>query len=429
MSTDNILLLPIDVLVNIFKKLKLSDLRNVMLTCKTFHNLIKHDNTIWRPHCRNKLMILNRSSAQDLWYNRCRTSHNWCKGFYKTKMIVHHYTNYMPWLIFPNSEVLVVSMGSELYSYATNKYGTLNYKEDLWKLEVPKIKRSDVRTNDISRFVLRNNFMVCGNRDGCTAIYKVNNIRRRPWLQYHIQDCHDNGNVEVSAVELIDGRNQLMLITGSTQCASIQFCSLRKDNSENKTFIHKGSDLNVLNISVYKNAGTKCMALNNGADKLAIGLNGNSKPLVLDVNSPRFLVTADATNNRKQAVRDIQWHDENTIVYVTHSGLLEMIDIRTKEMIYSTRDPFQSTLYCVKSDGHNAIVVGSAEYSRCVLFDSRNQNNHVQMYFTQRRTSPVYSLEFDAHQLVTAVDRGVGTLNFNLIIPTERQKDYSHVFF
>lgn len=145
-------------------------------------------------------------------------------------------------------------------------------------------------------------------------------------------------------------------------------------------------------------------------------------------SSPRFLVTADATNNHKQAVRDIQWHDENTIVYVTHSGLLEMIDIRTKEMIYSTRDPFQSTLYCVKSDGHNAIVVGSAEYSRCVLFDSRNQNNHVQMYFTQRRTSPVYSLEFDAHQLVTAVDRGVGTLNFNLIIPTERQKDYSHVF-
>lgn len=43
------------------------------------------------------------------------------------------------------------------------------------------------------------------------------------------------------------------------------------------------------------------------------------------------------------------------------------------------RDPFQSTLYCVKSDGEHGIVVGSAEYSRCVLFDSRNDNNHVQV--------------------------------------------------
>lgn len=39
-----------------------------------------------------------------------------------------------------------------------------------------------------------------------------------------------------------------------------------------------------MNISMYETAGTKCMALSNTRDKLAIGLDGNSKPLLLDVN-------------------------------------------------------------------------------------------------------------------------------------------------
>lgn len=49
--------------------------------------------------------------------------------------------------------------------------------------------------------------------------------------------------------------------------------------------------------------------------------------------SPAFLMTADLTLNPKQVVRDIRWHDANTIVYVTHSGVLQMIDTRTKEVV------------------------------------------------------------------------------------------------
>lgn len=57
MTTDNILQLPIDILVNIFKLLNIKDLHNVMLTCKLLKDLIKNDNTIWRHLSRDKLII------------------------------------------------------------------------------------------------------------------------------------------------------------------------------------------------------------------------------------------------------------------------------------------------------------------------------------------------------------------------------------
>ncbi|KAJ8711744.1 hypothetical protein PYW08_008698 [Mythimna loreyi] len=431
MLTDNIQLLPVDILVNIFKRLNIKDLHNVMLSCKIFYDLIKNDNTIWRPLARNRLMIdlSDSSKSNELWFYRCRTSHNWCKGYYQSKVVINHYTNYMPWLTFHKSEILLVSVGSELHCYPTNRKGFPNCREALWKVDVPKIQRQDVRTHDISRFVIKNNYIISGNRDGCLAVYIANNPRKRPWLQYHIQDCHGNGQKEVTAVEVLDSRNQIMVVTGSYVSNDLRFCSFSKEDNSNTTYILRGDEPNIKSISFYENAGTKCLALSESSDKLAIGLNGNSKPLVLDVYTPQFLMTADATKNPKQQIRDIRWHDENTILYVTHSGVLEMIDVRAREVVYNSKDPFQSSFYCVKSDGQWGIVAGSAEYSRCVLFDTRNQMNHVQMYFTQKKTSPVYSLDFDPYRLITAVDRGVAVLNFNITAASEQQKDYSHIFY
>lgn len=44
-------------------------------------------------------------------------------------------------------------------------------------------------------------------------------------------------------------------------------------------------------------------------------------------------MAADTTKNRKEAVRDIQWHNDNTLLYVTHAGNLHLLDIRTHEMV------------------------------------------------------------------------------------------------
>lgn len=60
-SKITLLELPVDVLINIFTKLDLWDLRNVMLTCKTLKDLIVNDNSIWRLAGRDKLILHNSS--------------------------------------------------------------------------------------------------------------------------------------------------------------------------------------------------------------------------------------------------------------------------------------------------------------------------------------------------------------------------------
>lgn len=42
-----------------------------------------------------------------------------------------------------------------------------------------------------------------------------------------------------------------------------------------------------------------------------------------------LLLTAERPKYTRYVTRDIRWHNENTIVLVTHSGQLQMVDVRT----------------------------------------------------------------------------------------------------
>lgn len=68
----------------------------------------------------------------------------------------------MPWIKLHDSEVLLITVGTKLHCYAVN--GSTNCNQLLWKLEVPQIVRNDIRTNDIIRFILNVDLLVCGNR-------------------------------------------------------------------------------------------------------------------------------------------------------------------------------------------------------------------------------------------------------------------------
>ncbi|XP_052754161.1 F-box/WD repeat-containing protein 4-like isoform X2 [Galleria mellonella] len=419
--TTLLLHLPPEVLANIFRRLTTSELLNVMLSCKFLRNFIINDNAIWRSAGQKKLFVYysieNSNPITLSWYERSRISYNWRYGVYKAQVLIRHYTNYMPWLLFHNSEALVMSVGSALQCYTTNKKGLPCCKVACWKLQVPKIKRSGVRTNDISRFVLRNNLIVCGNRDGCMAVYEVNNIKQKPQLMCHIRDCHENGEVELTTVELFNKNEPFHIIaTGSNYSSVLRLWSLRKHETHEPTpdVIYNNHDISVTDITLSNNVGIRCMHLNQLGNKLAIGLNGNDSPVLLDARSCKVLMTPHEKTDLKQVVRDIQWHDPNTFVYVTHSGKLRLIDIRSHDKVYDAMDPFLSSLYCVKSDGDRSIIVGSSEYARCVLFDTRKNESHVQIYFTQKQTSPVYSLDFDSTKLIAAADRSLAVLDFDV---------------
>lgn len=60
--------------------------------------------------------------------------------------------------------MLMLTVGSELRCYPIDRKGIPLCKNAIWKFEVPKVKRNDVRTNDISRFIMSGNLIVCGNR-------------------------------------------------------------------------------------------------------------------------------------------------------------------------------------------------------------------------------------------------------------------------
>lgn len=57
MTNISLLQLPIDILVNIFKRLQLSDIYNIILTCKTIKELVLSENTIWRHLFKDKLTL------------------------------------------------------------------------------------------------------------------------------------------------------------------------------------------------------------------------------------------------------------------------------------------------------------------------------------------------------------------------------------
>lgn len=69
----------------------------------------------------------------------------------------------MPWMYYDSHEMFL-AVGSELRCYTTDRKGIPMCKSPTWKVDVPKVKRYDVRTNDISRFVMKGGIVACGNR-------------------------------------------------------------------------------------------------------------------------------------------------------------------------------------------------------------------------------------------------------------------------
>lgn len=49
--------------------------------------------------------------------------------------------------------------------------------------------------------------------------------------------------------------------------------------------------------------------------------------------SGEFVITTDRAKCVRLLTRDIRWHDENTIVFVTHVGQLQMMDVRTGQVV------------------------------------------------------------------------------------------------
>ncbi|XP_028176651.1 uncharacterized protein LOC114364627 [Ostrinia furnacalis] len=431
--------LPIEVLLQILYDLELTDLHNLMLTCKTARNIVISNNSIWRNiiKCWNQMIVRNSTDNSKIntlsIYNQLRISNNWRKGIYKNKVIIQHNTKYMPWLYFHNSQLILLSVGSELHCYEVDRRGTLRGAAPIWKFKVPTVKRGDIRTNDISRFVRSENIIFCGNRDGSSTVALLTHPKKRPKPLYFISNCQESGKVEVSAVELVANSEKVCAITASMHSSKLLLWNFNNetyyDEITSWTDPSENPSKFLTEIEFPEDIGIRCLSLHSSKRKIAAGLNRSVIPVLIDIETRKFLYKPLLGRCHKLLTRDIRWHDPNTIIYVTNYGTVHYVDVRAKRVVHEMMDPFQASCYCLKSDGDRAIIVGSSEYSRCVLYDIRKHDSHVQMYFTQKKSSPVYSLDFDSTKLIAAVDRSVAVLDYNTSYRGIRGvRDYSHTF-
>lgn len=65
-------------------------------------------------------------------------------------------------------------------------------------------------------------------RDGCVAVYKLNDNDHKPNFLIHIKDCHKEGLEEVSAVEKVGNT----IVTVSNKSDSICFWQLGNNESD-----------------------------------------------------------------------------------------------------------------------------------------------------------------------------------------------------
>ena len=79
----------------------------------------------------------------------------------------------------------------------------------------------------------------------------------------------------------------------------------------------------------------------------------------------------------------------------------------------SWEEPYDSTVYTVRSDGGNSVLAGTAKYGLIHLWDKRTAKS-TQMYYVGQRysSSPVYSLAFDARYMYVALDREISMVDF-----------------
>lgn len=112
---------------------------------------------------------------------------------------------------------------------------------------------------------------------------------------------------------------------------------------------------------------------------------------------------------------DIEFDSAFTLLTCGYDTIVRLWDLRASlwHCVSAWEEPFDSALYCVKSDGNHAFLVGTSRHSLVRLWDKRHRRP-VQMYYTSRANSPVYSLAFNSQQLFSALDTGVHCLNFSL---------------
>ncbi|XP_044259819.1 F-box/WD repeat-containing protein 4 isoform X2 [Tribolium madens] len=248
---------------------------------------------------------------------------------------------------------------------------------------------------DVFCFVKKNNFILSGQTNGSLFLWDLN-------TQKFVIELELSQGADVNCVDLLDD----VLVSGS------------RDNivriwrkPYNETIIEQ--------ITLYDQVWSVALC-EEDTSLLAIGTAGvHHRPTLTVFDLNKHMDVLKFTPEQMGAgVLDMKWESPTVLWSAGYDSCIRRWDLRTGNCEQAMEDPCGATVYCFEYDYFNTIVSGTYSHGRAVLWDTR-QNNFVQMYFMEScrrrgRSSPIYSLSFDAEFLFTVTDVHLNVLNFSI---------------
>ncbi|XP_043267589.1 F-box/WD repeat-containing protein 4 [Venturia canescens] len=397
-SLDN---LPSDVLLLIFGYCHAFDLVRLSEVCRRFNDLIAED-ILWFER-RAKPLATNQASKR--FRDRCNTilclrtrwhvSENWQRGKYAEKILHSWEMNTMPW-IYLTKETLWWSGGNQLCAFRRrcNRYSRPHEPWD----ETDKIFNRNNINSDISKFVVRNQYVISGHRDGHITFWSKS-TKQDTHSDLHIQNAHTSN---INAIDEISGT----IISGSAN-GTVKLWSQPLENVPNFPLATIDVLDRVWSLSADRDAG-----------KVAVGSSGHHSipPLkIFDLECCSESILIRHRWRRGAGIYDMLWENSNILLTCGYDTCVRKWDTRTGSCVATWSDPTDAALYCLSSDYRFTIVTGTQYNCKAVLWDQR-MTKYVQLFFLTnvgRKSSPLYSISFDSSSFYGATDRRLIELTFS----------------
>ncbi|KAK3777873.1 hypothetical protein RRG08_038119 [Elysia crispata] len=374
--------LPDDIMYMIFQYLSPSHLCNLRCVSRRLLFLASKD-VAWLPHAK-RYGILKGFSRQCSAMEMCRVAPRWSKADFRQAYIARQKKRQIPWLCkWENS--LWLSRSSCIHFFHCHRHGRV--VED-------KTRCLQGGNEDLTRFVVKDNIIVSGCRDGSVCWWETKDAKN--CLMY-------SNKVHRSETHCVDFTDSL-IVSGSrdTTCKVLRF---------DRSAQIQG---NVILKSFGAGERVWSLKISPSQEIFAAGLAGclDDPPIVLwDLESGSCVAQLSVNHRRGAGVLDLRFESPNELLTCGYDTFIRLWDLRTHSCVKQWEEPFDSALYCIETDGENTMVVGTARHGMVRLWDKRH-SDPIQMMYCKNSHSPVYSLAMDYGHLYIALDTGLTIMDF-----------------
>ncbi|KAK7110224.1 F-box/WD repeat-containing protein 4-like [Littorina saxatilis] len=381
-SPCRILDLPDDVIYIIFQYLGPDSLCRLSQVCQRFRQLSSED-SVWLPFEKERSLLRSSNSRCILSLKeRYRVSLNWESGRRHEAWLLRHNFRLLPWIQKDQNNTLWVSRGSRILKFDVKDNGRLRESAGgpLYGLN-----------SDVTRFVVNNGIVVSGCRGGGVSTWEASS-------GVQLMHCYNAHSSETQCVDVADD----VIVSGSKDNTMKVLSMFPEDKQRVRQSFNIGDRIWSLSVSPNKSTvavGTACY--------------NNPAICLLDIHSGQLLGHLGDEHKRGSGVLDLKFESPNILLTCGHDTYLRMWDMRTHTCVSSWEDPFDSTLYCLQTDGQCSMLTGTARHGLVRLWDKRQQN-HVQIYYSGGQHSPVYSLAGSSQHLYVALDMGLYFVDFSI---------------